>query len=193
MSDTTSDREKIQSEIQAGKGRMEKSVESFQKNILQIRSSRASASMLDQIRAEYYGTMTPLSQIASITTPEPRMLLLTPYDANSMKNIKKALIKSDLGMNPQNDGNLIRLVLPELSMERRQELVKQLKLRLEDARVSLRNIRRDANEEIKKLKSSGISEDEIKTGQTEIQKATDLQIQKCEKIASEKEKSILTI
>ena len=193
MAEAASDREKIQSEIRTAKERMDKSIESFQKSILQIRSSRASASMLDQVRVEYYGSSTPLNQIAAIATPEPRMLLITPYDTNSLKDIEKALIKSDLGMNPQNDGSVIRLVLPELSMERRKELVKQLKFRLEDARVSLRNIRRDANEEVKKLKSSGISEDEIKMGQTEIQKATDLQIQKCEKITSEKEKSILTI
>ena len=147
--------------------------------------------MIDGIQVEYYGAMTPLNQLASLSIPEARMMLLTPYDKSALGDIEKAIQKSDLGLTPQNDGTMIRLVLPELSMERRQELVKQVKSRLEETRVAIRNVRRDANDHVKKL--SGLPEDDVKSGQEEIQKLTDQSIGEAEKLAEQKEESILTV
>ena len=146
--------------------------------------------MLDGIQVEYYGTLTPLNQLASLSIPEARMMLLSPYDKSALGDIEKAIQKSDLGLTPQNDGTMIRLVLPELSMERRQELVKQVKGRLEETRVAIRNVRRDANDHVKKL--SGLPEDDVKSTQDEIQKLTDQSIAEAEKLAEKKE-SILTV
>ena len=173
--------------------RMQKSIESFKKDLGNIRSTRASSAMVDHIQVDYYGTPTPLNQLASVSVPEARVLLIKPYDKGSLGDVEKALLKSDLGISPQNDGDNIRLLMPELSTERRQELVKQLKGRLEEARVSLRNIRRDGNEEIKKSKSSGGSEDEIKGMQEDMQKLTDRYIKQCEELAKQKEDAILKV
>ena len=173
--------------------RMKKTQEAFQKNINNIRSTRASASMLDAIQVDYYGTKTPINQLASVSVPEARVLLINPYDRNALPEIEKSLLKGELGITPQTDGNVIRLVMPELSGERRQELVKQLKARLEETKVSLRNSRREANEELKKYKTKGLSEDEMKSKQLQIQKMTDLYIKQCEAISEQKEKAILTV
>ena len=174
--------------------RMQKTIAAFQRDLAAIRSTRASAAMLDQVQIEYYGTLTPVNQLATISIPEARLLLLNPYDKSSLGDIEKALLKSDLGITPQNDGSVIRLVMPEMSGERRQELVKQLQARLEEARVALRNVRRDSNEELKKLhKSSGLSEDDFKTKQDEVQKLTDSKIQACETLAEQKKEGILTV
>ncbi len=185
--------EDIQKSLSASKERMSKSVGAFKKDIANIRSMRASPSMLDLIQVEYYGAMVPVNQLASISIPEPRMIVLTPFDKNAIQNISKAILKSDLGLTPQNDGSIIRLVLPELSLERRQELVKQLKRKLEETRISLRNIRRDANEEAKKFKAQGASEDQIKSIQKDIQKLTDHFISESEQLAHQKEEAILNI
>ena len=173
--------------------RMEKSIESFQRNLNNIRSSRAAPGMVDQIQVEYYGAMTPLQQLATISIPEARVIMISPFDKSSMGDVEKALLKSDLGLTPQSDGVVIRLVLPELSGDRRKELVKQVKGRTEDARVAIRNIRRDANDQIKKLKDGGVSEDDIKAAQGEVQKLTDGFIKKAEDLADAKEQDILTI
>jgi ribosome recycling factor len=173
--------------------RMEKSIESFQRDLNNIRSSRAAPGMVDQIQVEYYGAMTPLQQLATISIPEARIIMISPFDKSSMGDIEKALLKSDLGLTPQSDGVVIRLVLPELSGDRRKELVKQVKGRTEDARVAIRNIRRDANDQIKKLKDGGVSEDDIKAAQGEVQKLTDGFIKKAEDLADAKEQDILTI
>ena len=172
---------------------MQRSLTAFQKDIANIRSTRASSAMLDHIQVNYYGSPTPLNQLASVSVPEARVLIVKPYDKASLGEVEKALLKSDIGITPQNDGELIRLVMPELSTERRQELVKQLKARLEEGRVSLRNIRREGNEEIKKMKSNGASEDEIKAGQENMQKLTDSYIKQCEELASQKEEGILKV
>ncbi len=193
MKENQDNSDDIKNILNKAQERMIKTEGSFQKDLNSIRSTRASASMLDHVQVDYYETLTPLNQLASIGVPEARMLIITPYDKSAIGDIEKALHKSDIGITPQNDGNVIRLVMPELSTERRQELVKQLKGRLEEARVSLRNIRRDSNEDVKKLKSAGHSEDEIKGYQNEVQKLTDRFIQKCEALASSKEKSILTV
>ncbi|MDH5656840.1 MAG: ribosome recycling factor [Spirochaetia bacterium] len=173
--------------------RMQKAIDAFQRDMNAVRSTRATPSMLDTVHVEYYGSNVPLNQLASVTVPEPRMLLITPYDKSSMGDIEKSILKSDLNLSPQNDGTVIRLILPELSMERRQELVKQVKHRLEEARVSIRNIRRDTIDHLKKLTGKGHSEDEIKTSQEEVQNVTNQYIQKAEELAEQKEKSILTV
>ena len=173
--------------------RMEKSFDALKRDLTTIRSTRATPSMLDHITVEYYGAATPLNQLATINAPEPRMLMISPFDKGSAGDIEKAILKSDLGLTPQNDGTAIRLFLPELSMERRQELVKQVHKRMEEARVSVRNIRRDAIEELKKLKTAGVSEDEIKSAQDEAQKLTDACIKKGEELATQKEEAILSV
>lgn len=173
--------------------RMGKALETFNKDLGNIRSTRATPSMLDHIHVEYYGTNVPLIQLASINVPEPRMIVITPFDKSSKQEIEKAILKSDLGITPQSDGSVIRLILPELSMERRKELVKQLHHRLEEARVAIRNIRRDGNEAIKKISGKGHSEDEIKSATDEIQKITNSYIAKAEEAADKKEKSIIQV
>ncbi|MCE9600073.1 MAG: ribosome recycling factor [Spirochaetia bacterium] len=172
------------------KSRMQKTIDSLSKDLAAIRSTRATPSMLDSVHAEYYGTMTPLNQLASIQAPEARMLVITPYDKNALGDIEKAILKSDVGITPSNDGSVIRLNLPELSMERRQELVKQVKVRLEECKVSIRNVRRDGNEELKKM---GKSQDELKGLQDDVQKLTDGFVHKADELAAAKEKSILTV
>ncbi len=173
--------------------RMEKSLEAFNRELAAIRTARASVSMVDHIQVEYYGAMTPLNQVATIAVPEPRMLLITPFDKTSMNAIEKSIMKSDLNITPQNDGVVIRLVLPELTMDRRKELVKQVKTKLEETRVSMRNIRRDGIDSIKKLTGKGHSEDEIKSAQDEVQKLTDKEIAKAEQLAAQKEEGILKV
>ncbi|MBL8021604.1 MAG: ribosome recycling factor [Leptospirales bacterium] len=172
------------------KTRMQKTIDSLTKDLAAIRSTRATPSMLDAVHVEYYGTMTPLNQLASIQAPEARMLTITPYDKSALGDIEKAILKSDVGITPSNDGGVIRLNLPELSMERRQELVKQVKVRLEECKVSIRNVRRDGNEELKKM---GKSQDELKGLQDDVQKVTDGFVHKADELAQAKEKSILTV
>jgi len=173
--------------------RMEKSLESFHRDLSNIRSSRATPGMVDHIQVEYYGEPTPLQSLATISIPEARIIMISPFDKSAMGDVEKAILKSDLGLTPQGDGNVIRLVLPELSGERRKELVKKVKERTEETRVSVRNIRKTANDQIKKLKDQGVSEDDIKSAQGEIQKLTDGFIVRAEEIAAKKEQDILTI
>lgn len=171
--------------------KMDKTVETFKKELNSVRSNRANPAMLDGIHVEYYGTELPINQVATISVPEPRMLLIQPYDKNVLAAIEKAIQKSDLNINPQNDGSVIRLILPEMSKERREELVKLVKLKLEEAKVAIRNIRRDANDEIKKI--TGISKDDQKHYQDEVQKLTDKHIKVLEELAHKKEESIMQI
>ena len=184
------DKKKI---INQAKDRMQKSFDSFQRDINTIRSNRATPSMVDGIKVEYYGTMTPLNQLATIAVPEARVLTIAPFDKGSIADIDKAIQKSDLNITPQNDGVVIRLILPELSMDRRKELVKQLKTRTEEGRVSIRNIRRDTNDLIKKVATKNVSEDEIKQIHDEIQHLTDSNIAHLEEASEKKEKEILTV
>ncbi|MCB1166106.1 MAG: ribosome recycling factor [Leptospiraceae bacterium] len=171
--------------------KMQKSVDAFKRDLATVRTARATPQMLDGIQVEYYGAPVPLNQVASLSIPEARMILLSPFDKTALGEIEKAILKSDLNLTPQNDGSIIRIVLPELSMERRQELVKHVKGRLEEARVSIRNVRRDANDHLKKL--GGIPEDDLKAHQDDVQKLTDRIIGEAEKLASQKEESILTV
>ena len=171
--------------------RMQKAVEAAQHDYSTIRTGRANPLVLEGIKVDYYGTPTPLNQLAGISAPEPRMLLVTPWDKNSIDGIMKSIQASDLGMPPMSDGNVIRLTVPYLTEERRDEFVKQLHRKAEDHRVSVRNIRRDANDQIKtQQKNSEISEDEMKREQEEIQKLTDKYIEEIDKLSAAKEEEL---
>jgi len=194
MPDGQEDEQDVELILLDAEERMQKSEEALERDLRNIRSSRATPAMAEHISVEYYGEFVPLQQLANISVPEARMLIISPFDKSAMGDIEKAILKSDLNITPQNDGSIIRLILPELSMERRRELVKQVKGRVEEARVSIRNIRRDANDSLKKMTGSkGHSEDEIKDAQEDVQKLTDQFITKLEKIAEAKEKDILTV
>lgn len=173
--------------------RMEKSVASLRKELASLRAGRATPALLDRIQVEYYGSMTPINQMAGITTPDARTIMIQPWDKSSLSDIEKAIMKSDLGLNPANDGNIIRISIPALTEERRAELVKMTKKFGEEAKVSIRNIRRDANEEIKKLEKSGVPEDESRRHQEDVQKFTDKFTNEIDKILAEKEKEIMEV
>ena len=172
--------------------RMKRSVSNLKDEFNGIRTGRASASLFDKIRVECYGDKTPLAQVATISVPEARLVVIQPWDKALISEIEKALQKSELGLNPSNDGKVIRLAIPPLTEERRKELVKQSKTLAEQSRVAIRNIRRDANEALKKAQKNGeITEDELKTAETALQKTTDTFIQDINKILEDKEKEIL--
>ena len=172
--------------------RMEKTIESLQKEMKRVRTGRASLSLLDGIRVDYYGTQTPLNQMASLSVPESRLIVIQPWDVSVIKQIEKAILKSDLGLTPSSDGKLIRIAIPPLTEERRKDLVKVVNKIAEEYKVAVRNIRRDANEMVKELKKeSEISEDDAFKAQDEIQKITDQFIGKVDEIQAAKEKEIL--
>lgn len=176
------------------KAKMEKTVNSLIEELKKVRTGKAQVSMLDSIRVNYYGQLSPLSQVASVSTPDAKTFLIAPWETSILKEIEMAIVKSDVGMAPINDGKVIRLKVPDLTEERRKDLAKQVKKIAEEARVAIRLNRRDANEEIKKaFKDKAISEDESKKGESDVQKITDDYIKKIDQIADEKEKSILTI
>lgn len=172
--------------------RMEKSLEHFQHEMSTIRTGRATPTLLDVVRVEYYGTKMPINQLGTVSAPEPRLLVIQPWDKGAISAIEKAIRESDLGLNPSNDGNLIRVPIPELSQERRQNLLKVVKKMAEEARVAIRNIRRDANDTLKKMeKNHEISEDEKSVGEEEIDKLTKEFIKKIDDLLAVKEKEIL--
>ena len=174
--------------------KMDKTLKALAEELKKVRTGRAQVSMLDGVKVNYYGSLSPLSQVASISTPDAKSFLIAPWEASILKEIEQAIVKSDLGLAPMNDGKVIRLKVPDLTEERRKELAKQVKKIAEDSRVAIRLSRRDANEEVKKaLKDKAISEDEAKKGEADIQKITDDFIKKVDQLADEKEKSILTI
>ncbi|PWU19363.1 MAG: ribosome recycling factor [Bdellovibrio sp.] len=174
--------------------KMDKAIAALQNELKKVRTGRAQVSMLDTIRVNYYGNMTPLNQVAAISCPDAKSFLIAPWEASVLKEIESAIVKSDIGMTPMNDGKVIRLKVPEVTEERRKELVKQVKKMVEDTRVAIRLVRRDANEEVKKsLKDKTLSEDEAKRLEADVQKVTDDHIKKVDGISDEKEKSILTI
>ena len=176
------------------KSRMDKAVGDFRNNLLSTRTGRASVHMLDTIRVAYYGTETPLNQIAQVLAPEAQLITIQPYDTSAMGDIEKALRTSDMGFNPQNDGKMIRVPIPPLTEERRRDLVKHLHKMLEDHRTAVRNIRRDGNDLIKKaLKDKKISEDDEKRALEEIQKLTDDEIKKMEEMSKAKEKEVMQV
>ncbi|MBR4721339.1 MAG: ribosome recycling factor [Clostridia bacterium] len=175
-------------------GKMNKRVDDFHSELKTIRAGRANASVLDKIAVEYYGTMTPIAQIGSISVPEPRMLVIQPWDQSVLNEIEKAINKSEIGIAPQNDGKVIRLNFPPLTEERRKELVKTVKKYSEEAKVQIRNIRRDALEDFKKKqKASEITEDDFKGVEKDIQNLTDKFVKEIDDITASKEKEILDV
>jgi len=174
--------------------KMKKTVEVLQSQYSSVRAGRANPSVLDQVRVEYYGTPTPINQIANISTPDPRTLMIQPWDANSLKLIEKAIMTSDLGINPANDGRVIRLAFPQPTEERRKELIKQTNKLAEDSKVAIRNVRRDAVEKFKAQKKTGeITEDDLVDTEKDLQKLTDNYIKEIDKVAAKKETEIKEI
>ncbi|MBR7926868.1 ribosome recycling factor [Aerococcaceae bacterium zg-ZUI334] len=174
------------------KARMAKSIEAYQRELASIRAGRANASILDRVNVTYYGVPTPLNQLAGITVPEARMLMISPYDKSSLADIEKAILQSDIGITPSNDGSVIRLVIPALTQERRQELVKVVGKEQENAKVALRNIRRDAIDSAKKMqKNNELTEDDVKNYEKDIQTIIDNAIKELEKVTVAKEAEIL--
>ena len=174
--------------------KMNKRVEGFNAELKTIRAGRANAQVLDKVSIDYYGTQTPIAQVGSISSPEPRMLVIQPWDASVLKEIEKAILKSEVGVTPQNDGKVIRLSFPPLTEERRKELVKTVKKYSEEAKVQVRNARRDAMDDYKTQKKNGeVTEDELKTIEKDIQALTDKYIKEIDEITSAKEKEILEV
>ena len=180
--------------LQQYDNKMQKSFDNLLAEFGSVRAGRANPHVLDKLKVDYYGTPTGLPQVANISVPEPRMLLIQPWEASMVRVIEKAILTSDLGINPTNDGKVIRLTFPELTEERRKELAKDIKKKGESAKVAVRNIRRDANDFLKKLgKSSDISEDEVKELEEKVQKLTDKYVADIDKAVEEKSKEILTV
>jgi ribosome recycling factor len=176
------------------KERMSKAIQAFTRELASIRAGRANASLLDRIQVDYYGAPTPINQLAGISVPEARLLVIQPYDKSILGEIEKAILKSDLGLNPANDGSIIRIAIPQLTEERRKELAKLVKKEAEEAKVAVRNIRRDGNEDLKKLEKNGeITEDDLRGYSDDIQKLTDEHITKIDQIAKDKEKEIMEV
>ncbi|WP_047151674.1 ribosome recycling factor [Aneurinibacillus tyrosinisolvens] len=174
--------------------RMEKAVSSLKRQLTTLRAGRATPALLDRVSVDYYGSPMPVNQVANISTPEPRMLVIQPWEKNMLGVIEKAILKSDLGLTPTNDGNIIRLSIPALTEQRRVELVKLAKKEGEEAKVAIRNIRRDANDSIKKMEKDGlITEDEMKRNQEQVQKATDKYVELVDKTVADKEKEVMEV
>ena len=179
--------------IQKYEDKMKKTLSSLESELATIRAGRANPHILDKLTVDYYGAPTPLQQVANITVPEARMIQIQPWESSLIKGIEKAILTSDLGLNPSNDGKVIRLVFPELTEERRKELVKDVKKKGEASKVAVRNIRRDANDAFKKLGKQDVSEDEIKDLEDAVQKLTDKFIKKIDAAVDTKAKEILTV
>lgn len=174
--------------------RMTKAVANLKKDLASLRAGRANPAMLDKVVVDYYGTPTPVTQLANVNAPEPRLLQIQPWDKGALKDIEKAIMQSDLGLTPTNDGIVIRIAVPPLTEERRKDLVKVANKSAEEAKVAIRNIRRDANDELKKLEKAGtISEDESRRHQETVQKTTDKFIAEVDRVVKEKEKDIMEV
>ena len=184
----------LKDEYKVYEEKMHKSIDSVASDFAAVRAGRANASVLDRIMVDYYGSPTPIQQIAAIASPDARALLITPWDATALKSIEKAILNSDLGINPQNDGKSIRLNFPQLTEERRKELVKQIHKYSEGGKVAVRNIRRDAMDHFKKLeKKSEITEDELKQAEKDLQKLTDDSCKKIDELLAKKEKELMAV
>ncbi len=174
--------------------RMDKAIEALKRELASIRTGRANTALLDQIQVDYYGTPTPVNQVANVSAPEPRLILIQPWEKSMIGAIEKAILTSDLGISPNNDGTVIRLAIPQLTEERRKELVKVVHKKAEEAKVAIRNIRRDANDTLKKEeKAKVITEDVSKEGQDKIQKLTDSKIKAVDELVVKKEKDVLEV
>ena len=184
----------MQDELKVYESKMEKTLDVLLDEFGSIRAGRANPHVLDRIKVDYYGTPTPIQQVGNINVPEARMIVIQPWEKSLLKSIEKAILTSDLGINPTNDGSVIRLVFPELTEERRKDLAKDVKKKGEAAKVAVRNVRRDANESLKKMEKNGdISEDDLKDGNDKIQKLTDKMIDKIDKAVEAKTKEIMTV
>lgn len=174
--------------------KMNNAIQAFSRELSSIRAGRATPSILDKLSIDYYGSPTPVNQVAGISIPEARLIMIQPYDKSVLGDIEKAILKSDLGLSPSNDGSVIRLAVPALTEERRKDLVKQVKKEAEEAKVGIRNIRRDANDEFKKLeKKSEITVDDLRSYSDDVQKLTDSNISKIDELAKDKEKEIMEV
>ncbi|HJC24642.1 MAG TPA: ribosome recycling factor [Candidatus Eisenbergiella merdavium] len=179
--------------LQQFDSKMKKTCDHLEAEFATIRAGRANPHVLDKIRVNYYGSPTPIQQVGNITVPEPRMIQIAPWEKSLIKEIEKAIMASDVGITPSNDGNVIRLVFPEVTEERRKTLVKDVKKKGEESKVAVRNIRRDGNDAFKKLQKEDVSEDEIKELESELQKLTDKYIKEVDKLVEEKSKEIMTV
>lgn len=185
--------ELIKKQLADARANMEKAVEHTDNEFLKIRAGKASPAMLDGVVVEYYGAPTPLSQVGSVNTPDARTLVIQPWEKSLLVPIERAIMEANLGFNPQNDGSVIRINVPPLTEERRRDLVKRTKAEAENGKIAIRNIRKDTNEKIKKLKADNVSDDEIKTGEAEVQKLTDSYIAMVDQLTEAKEKDIMTV
>ena len=183
----------MQERLKVYEEKMNKSYDALLNEYTSIRAGRANPHVLDKIKVDYYGAPTPLQQVANISVPEPRMILIQPWEKKLIKDIEKAILTSDLGINPNNDGSAVRLIFPELTEERRKDLAKDVKKKGEAAKVAVRNVRRDANDAFKKLTKQDVSEDEVKDLENEVQKLTDKYIKDIEAAVDKKAKEILTV
>jgi ribosome recycling factor len=184
----------VQEQISDAKSRMHKAIEALQHELQTVRTGRASTGLVEHIKVEYYGTPTPLQQLATISTPDPKLIVITPYDKTALGSIEKAIQKSDLGLTPSTDGSVVRLSIPPLTEERRKELAKHIRKRVEEARVAVRNVRRDVHDHLRKLEHDhSISQDDLKRSEAELQKLTDDQVSQVDDIGNEKEQEVLTI
>ena len=176
------------------KEKMEKTISVFSEKLSEVRAGRANPAILNKVKIDYYGTPTPINQVAGVSVPEARLIVIQPWDVSVLKDIEKAILASDIGINPNNDGKVIRLAFPELTEERRKELVKDIKKMAEEAKVAVRAVRRDGIDEAKtKQKNSEITEDELKNAENDIQKLTDKKIEEVDKILENKEKEIMSV
>ncbi len=176
------------------KEKMSKTISVYSENLSEIRAGRANPAILNKIKVDYYGVPTPISQVAGISVPEARLIVIQPWDANILKEIEKEILKSDIGINPNNDGKVIRLAFPELNEERRKEIVKDIRKLAEDAKIAVRSIRRDAIDGFRKQqKDSEITEDELKVAEEEVQKITDKMVEEIDAILANKEKEVMSV
>lgn len=184
----------VQEQLQDARMRMEKAVDSLRHELGTVRTGRASPGLVEHLRVDYYGTPTPLNQLATVSTPDARLIVIQPYDRGAMGAIEKSILKSDLGLTPANDGTVIRLSIPPLTEDRRRELAKHVRKRVEEARVAVRNVRRDCHDHIRKLEHDHtISQDDLHRSETELQKLTDDQVKEIDKVGEAKEQDLLVI
>ena len=184
----------VQEQLQDARTRMEKAVDSLRHELGTVRTGRASPGLVEHLRVDYYGSPTPLNQLAIVSTPDARLIVIQPYDRGAMGAIEKSILKSDLGLTPANDGTVIRLSIPPLTEDRRRELAKHVRKRVEEARVAVRNVRRDCHDHIRKLEHDHmISQDDLHRSETELQKLTDDQVKEIDKVGEAKEQDLLAI
>nr|WP_067921741.1 ribosome recycling factor [Alicyclobacillus shizuokensis] len=180
--------------VKSAQDRMQKAIEALKRDLATVRAGRATPAMLDKVMVEYYGAQMPVNQVSTVSVPEPRQLLITPWEKGMLSEIEKAIQKSDLGLNPMNDGSVIRLVIPPLTDERRQELIKVVRRMAEEARVAIRNVRRDANDDLKRTEKAGeVSEDQVRRGMDRIQQLTDRFVVEVDKMLEVKERELKEI